>query len=115
MLERRPTRQSSVNSPHGIDDDLCLHQRITATKHVPQIGFLQITQAATEAAALPSWSGHRVRVGELWRQITDAKDADPTTVLVCASASAVVSLHPRGGTEDAGLGFLTGLGSLHWG
>ena len=91
------------------------YQRITATKHVPQIGFLQITQAATEAAALPSWSGRRVRAGEVWRQITDAKDADPTSVLVCASASAVVSLHPRGGTEDAGLDFLTGLGSLHWG
>jgi hypothetical protein len=90
------------------------YQRITATKHVAAIGFLNFSQAATRAAELPAWSGHRIRAGEVWRQITDAKDADPKPVLVCASPSAVVTLHPRGGSEDAGLGFLTGLQSFTW-
>jgi hypothetical protein len=90
------------------------YQRITASKHVPGIGFLQITQAATAVTSLPAWAGHQVRVGEVWRQISDAEEAKPTTVLVCVSPTAVVSLHPRGGTEDAGLGFLTGLSSLIW-
>ena len=90
------------------------YQRIIATKHVPGIGFLQVAQAATQVAALPTWSGHPVRVGEVWRQISDAEEAGVTPVLVCASPTAVVSLHPRGGTEDAGLGFLAGLNSLNW-
>ncbi|GIH05331.1 hypothetical protein Rhe02_33980 [Rhizocola hellebori] len=110
-------RLTFVDTPAGLRVELPsgeTYQRITANKHVPDIGFLQIVQAATAAAALPAWSGHRVRVGEVWRQLSDAKDASPTTVLVCASPTAVVSLQPRGGTEDAGLGFLTGLSTVSW-
>ena len=116
MLEKLD-RLTFVDAPAGLRVSLPAgqtYQRITATKHVPGIGFLEITSAAAAAAALPTWAGHRVRVGEVWRQISDAKEADPKVVLVCASPTAVVSLHPRGNTEDAGLDFLTGLSALSW-
>jgi len=71
-------------------------QRITAQKNLPSIGYLTVRKAATEEAALPTWSGHRLAVGEVWRQISDAKEAAPTPVLVCATPTAVATLNPRG-------------------
>ena len=89
------------------------YQKVTVTKHIPGIGFLKATQAAAAATSLPTWSGLKVRSGEVWRQVSDA-DTDVTPVLVCAAPTAVVALHPRGGTEDEGLSFLTGLSSITW-
>ena len=89
-------------------------QRITALKHLPSVGYLMVRKAETEEAALPKWSGHRIAVGEVWRQISDAEEAKPTPVLVCATPTAVATLNPRGSSEDEALTFLTGLSDLHW-
>jgi hypothetical protein len=89
-------------------------QRITATKHLPPVGYLTVRKAATEEASLPAWSGHRVAVGEVWRQISDAEEAAPKPVLVCATPTAVATLNPRGSSEDEALAFLSKLSTLHW-
>ncbi|MEU8611323.1 hypothetical protein AB0C29_25390 [Actinoplanes sp. NPDC048791] len=89
-------------------------QRITAFKHLPPVGYLTVRKAATEEASLPAWSGHRVAVGEVWRQISDAKEAAPKPVMVCATPTAVATLNPRESSEDEALAFLTGLSALHW-
>ena len=89
-------------------------QRITAVKHLPDVGYLQVVKAVADPGVLPAWSGHRIAVGEVWRQISDAKEANPTPVLVCGTPTAIATLTPRESSEDEALDFLSGLGTMHW-
>src|SRR5258705_2080662 len=69
------------------------YQRITATKHIPGVGMAKITQTAAGASDLPSWSGHKVAAGEVWRQRVGA-DVPGThpAALVCASPTTVITI-----------------------
>lgn len=92
------------------------YQRITATKHLPGVGMANLTRTALVARELPRWSGHPIRVGEVWRQRIEADiPGAEVAALVCATPSVVISLHPRdGGDEAAALTFLSTLEEATW-
>ena len=110
---------SFTDTPAGLlvrPRDTEAYQRITATKHIPGVGFAKITQTARVAQELPTWSGRKVRAGEVWRQevAADVAGKHPAAI-VCASPSAVVTIDPRdGGTEDTAFAFLAALGAATW-
>lgn len=92
------------------------YQRITATKHLPGVGFAKITQTAAVARDLPAWSGLRVSAGEIWRQrVASDIPGNHKAALVCASPTTVVTIDPRdGGDEEGALAFLSALESAVW-
>jgi hypothetical protein len=110
---------SFTDTPAGLlvrPRDTEAYQRITATKHIPGIGFARVTQTARVANELPTWSGRAVRVGEVWRQevAADVAGKHPAAI-VCATPTAVITIDARdGGTEDTALGFLSALTSAIW-
>lgn len=92
------------------------YQRITATKHVPGVGMASIVRTPQVARELPLWSGLKIRVGEVWRQRTEADiPGAELSSLVCATLTAVISLHPRdGGDEATALAFLSRMYKVSW-
>ena len=92
------------------------YQRITATKHIPGVGMASITRTPLVARELPLWSGLKLRIGEVWRQRTEADiPGAELGALVFATLSAVISLHPRdGGDEETALSFLSRLHKVSW-
>ena len=110
---------SFTDTPAGLlvrPRDTEVYQRITVTKHIRGIGYARITQTARVANELPTWSGHRVRVGEVWRQEVAAEvGGRHPAALVCATPTAVITVDARdGGTEDTALEFLTALTAVTW-
>ncbi|WP_151523837.1 hypothetical protein [Serinicoccus kebangsaanensis] len=85
---------------------------------VEGVGEVEITPATASLAAVPQWSGARVRAGEVWRvDLTLDEDPRPQYGLRLASRSAVVNVIPTD-TGDAQqrepLRFLDELRSLSW-
>lgn len=92
------------------------YQRITALKHIPGVGLAKISQTAAVASDLPSWSGHKVAVGEVWRQRVGADiPGNHPAAIVLAAPTAVITIDPRdGGDEDTALAFLSAMKSATW-
>ncbi|WUH99508.1 hypothetical protein OHR68_39475 [Spirillospora sp. NBC_00431] len=85
--------------------------------YVPTVGLLSIQPVTKAHQLVPSWSGAKTKVGEIWREETSAPD-DPTEILLLhATSTTVTTLNGEGnnkGNEGPRVKFLQALTELSW-
>lgn len=88
---------------------------MTAIKEVPSVGDLIFERAGDRLDRLPTWSGARTRVGEVWR--LDLKDlvGPGKSRLVMANNSVFATLcNESNEADDRGLSFLGRMTDVTW-
>lgn len=89
---------------------------VSARKHLPGVGHLQVYRGADAAELVPRWRGGQVRSGEVWRKANPDTGGAPSLMLVYGSATAVSVLHAERDSDDVALRlrFLEALAALDW-
>ena len=93
--------------------------RVIVSKQIPGVGRVQIMKGTEAIGLVPSWSGARVRAGELWRKAAEEPEgAHVHLVLASRSAVAVLYTDPVAAGVDEerlGLDFMRDLVEVSWG